>query len=172
MPRNKVQRAGRMTRLLGQNESLHYADARAFLSGDVALRALATILPHVNRHGAGKKRVNEALAVIDDAPDAQQLLLKAATTRAGYQREYHMDGGESMLGSLPPGMRLAMEMALHSDDERRAMEGELQELEARWRDAETIAKISDGLLVPESVDNRHHALREKQPEAFEKHGTE
>jgi hypothetical protein len=42
-------------------------------------------------------------------------------------------------------------MALHEDAERRALEGELEELERAWRDAEEIAGISDDLLLPESV---------------------
>ena len=49
------------------------------------------------------------------------------------------------MGVLPPHLRLAMEMALHDDDERRAMEGELAALEARWREADEIAKIADAL---------------------------
>jgi hypothetical protein len=42
--------------------------------------------------------------------------------------------------------RLALEMAANEDTERRALEGELAELEAAWRDAEEIAAIADTLL--------------------------
>jgi hypothetical protein len=56
--------------------------------------------------------------------------------------------------------RLAFEMALHEEAERRAMQGELAELERAWRDAEEIAKIADDLLVPASVDKRISELRE------------
>ena len=42
--------------------------------------------------------------------------------------------------------RLALEMAAHEDAERRALEGELAELEAAWRDAEEIAAIADALF--------------------------
>jgi hypothetical protein len=42
--------------------------------------------------------------------------------------------------------RLALEMAANEDSERRAMEGELAELEAAWREAEEIAAIADNLL--------------------------
>jgi hypothetical protein len=38
---------------------------------------------------------------------------------------------------------LALEMALHEESERRALEGELALLEAAWRDAERIAHIAD-----------------------------
>jgi len=41
--------------------------------------------------------------------------------------------------------RLALEMAANEDVERRALEGELAELEAAWREAEEIAAIADAL---------------------------
>jgi hypothetical protein len=41
--------------------------------------------------------------------------------------------------------RLALEMAANEDVERRALEGELAELEAAWREAEEIARIADAL---------------------------
>jgi hypothetical protein len=40
---------------------------------------------------------------------------------------------------------LAFEMALHEEAERRALEGELAQLEAAWREAEEIADIADRL---------------------------
>jgi hypothetical protein len=46
--------------------------------------------------------------------------------------------------------RLALEMALHEESERRAMEGELGELQAMWREAEEIAEIADRL--PDALD--------------------
>ena len=42
--------------------------------------------------------------------------------------------------------RLAIEMALQEDAERRAMEGELADLERAWQQAEEIAAIADNLL--------------------------
>ena len=42
--------------------------------------------------------------------------------------------------------RLALEMAAHEDAERRALDGELAELESAWRDAEQIAAIADALF--------------------------
>ena len=52
------------------------------------------------------------------------------------------------LFGLDPIQRLALEMALHEDVERAALEGELGELERAWQEAEEIAGISDNLLVP------------------------
>jgi hypothetical protein len=51
------------------------------------------------------------------------------------------------LPHLPVVDRLALEMAANEETERRALEGELQQLEAAWREAEEIAAIADGLLT-------------------------
>jgi hypothetical protein len=60
---------------------------------------------------------------------------------------------------LPAAQRLALEMALHEEAERRALDGELAELETAWRDAEEIAAIADNLLVPASVDEEFRKLK-------------
>jgi hypothetical protein len=55
--------------------------------------------------------------------------------------------------------RLAFEIALGDDDERRVADGELVFLETAWREAEEIAAIVDDLLLPASVTAwlRQHA---------------
>ena len=58
------------------------------------------------------------------------------------------------LHRLPRDLRLALEMALHEDTERRALEGELAILEAAWREAEEIAAIADNLFAPALPDRR------------------
>jgi len=55
--------------------------------------------------------------------------------------------------------RLALEMALHEETERAALQGELAALESAWRDAEEIAGISDSLLVPADVDAKFTKLK-------------
>ena len=52
---------------------------------------------------------------------------------------------------MPHHTRLAFEMALHEEEERRALEGELWRLERAWREAEEIAAIADDLLLPEGA---------------------
>ncbi len=42
--------------------------------------------------------------------------------------------------------RLALEMAAHEESERRALDGELAELAAAWREADEIAAIADALI--------------------------
>jgi hypothetical protein len=58
-----------------------------------------------------------------------------------------------MIQKLPYPVRLALEMATHEEAERRALEGELAELERAWREAEEIAEISDNLLIPSTIDD-------------------
>jgi hypothetical protein len=43
-------------------------------------------------------------------------------------------------------------MALHEEQEMRAMMGELVELELAWREAEEIAGISDDMFVPKATE--------------------
>ena len=72
-------------------------------------------------------------------------------------------GGQWSTGlfGLDPVQRLALEMALHEDAERAALEGELGELERAWQEAEEIAGISDNLLLPESLTGALDKLRRK-----------
>jgi hypothetical protein len=56
-------------------------------------------------------------------------------------------------------VRLALEMAAHEEQERRALEGELAQLETAWKEAEEIAAISDTLLVPSGVEEWLRKLR-------------
>ena len=60
---------------------------------------------------------------------------------------------------MPGPTRLALEMSLHEERERRALEGELWILEQAWREAEEIAAIADDLLLPAHTD-----------EFFDRHG--
>jgi hypothetical protein len=54
--------------------------------------------------------------------------------------------------SLMPVERLALEMAVHEEAERRALEGELAKLAAEWKEAEEVAAIADDMFVTPTVD--------------------
>lgn len=58
------------------------------------------------------------------------------------------------LWSLPPQVRLALLMATHEQREREWMEGELALLEREWRDADRLAKISDGMALDAVTNGR------------------
>jgi len=65
---------------------------------------------------------------------------------------------------MPLVVRLALEMAAHEEPERRALEGELAELEAAWRDAEELAAISDALSAPAAVERKLSGLQAARAE--------
>ncbi len=65
------------------------------------------------------------------------------------------------LHSLAPRERLAVEMAVHEESERLAMQGELHALERAWRDAEEIAKIADDMFLPANTDEDLERLRHR-----------
>jgi hypothetical protein len=123
------------------------------LNGEAALRALAQIMPVINKDGANKRVVQEAVAQVEEV--SQPFGLIALTTEK--VRKDTMSPGYLVTAPLP--LRLALEMALHEDDERRALEGELEVLEERWREAEEIAAIADSLTLPAGTEERLTALK-------------
>jgi hypothetical protein len=120
------------------------------LHGDAALAAARVVLPLINQAGGKPKVVRDAVARLDGNADIGLAFARTASTATN-------PGGR--LARLSQAQLLALEMALHEADERRALEGELAELEQRWRDAEEIAAIADSLLLPESVTDRLHRAR-------------
>ena len=57
-------------------------------------------------------------------------------------------GVPGYIDKMPAPTKLALEMSLHEEQERRALEGELWLLEWAWEEAEEIADISGNLLLP------------------------
>ena len=99
--------------------------------------------------------MREAVRELDTVSSLDTMLREAATRRL-YNNTIP---GENLVAGLPAPIRLALEMVLHGNDERRALEGEMAALEARWRDAEEIAGIADSLVQPPDIDARLDALR-------------
>ncbi len=63
--------------------------------------------------------------------------------------------------ALPLVDRLALEMAAHEESERRAMTGELAELEEAWRSAEEIAEIADAMFDDEELETFKREVLER-----------
>jgi hypothetical protein len=127
------------------------------------MQSAATILPHVNYMGASTEEVELAVRFVEVVPDLGQHFMNFARQMEAappYSREQGTWG--LSLTSVPPAMRLALEMISHEDQERRALEGELHELEAMWREAEEIASISDNLFLPRGVTEFLRKNKEKQ----------
>jgi hypothetical protein len=115
------------------------AHARAVLNRAMVL---------VNRKGASRTLVGDAVRLLERARSADAYLRQAALRGGVLGRRNGMESRQ-----LDPVAALALEMALHDEQERQAMEGELAGLQAAWREAEEIAAIADalpdGLAPPE-----------------------
>jgi hypothetical protein len=131
-------------------------DAHAEFRDDAARAVLARALPMVNREGASKNEVKAAVEVLAQATSAEAYIRDVARNRGTL-------GGRQVPGArklTPTGLRV-LEMALHEEQERRAMDGELAALEEMWRQAEEIAAIADRLPdgVPAPEPPRLHPPR-------------
>jgi hypothetical protein len=151
-------------------------DNRRSFEGAEAERIASIVMPQVNRFGGSKGTVRDAVAQIDERGSSEKFLddlpsFARVVTRmdapartrifarpASHSKAHLLESG---LYALPAAHRLAFEMALHEESERRALNGELAALEAAWRDAEEIAAISDSLLIAPDVDAEFDRLREK-----------
>ena len=111
-------------------------------------RSSTACLASANRFGAPTSQVQDAVRRVEDYGDAATYL--RAMSGLGDARNSRFVSLLNLwrrLGTLRLSSTecLALEMALHEESERRALEGELALLEAAWRDAEEIARISDAL---------------------------
>jgi hypothetical protein len=124
-------------------------------SGAEAQRVAGLVMPKLNSSGGGKAAVQEAVREIESAGGSDAYIAGLASRAPLSSRALTLqDGRAALLGRLPTSARLALEMALHEEQERRALEGELKGLELAWREAEEVAAISDDLLLPPGVRQR------------------
>jgi hypothetical protein len=127
---------------------LAHTNGCALLKDQTAAEALWRLMPRVNPNGGPRGTVASAVASIDEAGTASGFL-RTLTHRSA------LEGREApSLNALPAASRLAVEMAINEETERRMLAGELSVLEAAWRQAEEIAAIADDLLLPDSVTDR------------------
>ena len=124
-----------------------------FFRGAEAARIAGVMMPRVNATGARPAVVQQAVAELDSAggPEAYMSNLLRNPPRRSHTRKQFLEPQAFQLGKLAVPSRLALEMALHEEQERRALEGELKALELAWQEAEEVAAIADDLLLPERV---------------------
>jgi hypothetical protein len=150
---------------------LRFKNGHQMFIGREAERIAAIVVPKVNRFGGSKAAVADAVREIEAEGGPQAFVSRVsrnshAMTRpmvpgprgrrwGGAQTSFSKFG----LFGLPESQRLALEMALHEESERRALDGELGDLERAWREAEEIAGISDNLFVPAAVQGSMEQLR-------------
>ena len=128
------------------------------LRGNDATAVMRWALPRINRAGASRAVVADGVGLIESAGAPDRFGAWAVTQLPRWNtRQTFGDNGD--MQHIPPAARLAFEMALHEDTERRALDGELHELEDAWRDADAIARIADTLLQPAALDARIAAIR-------------
>lgn len=158
--------------------NLRYAGGQTYFEGAQAMHVASRIVPAANRFGGSKQNVATAVDQIEREGSAEAFLerlasVAAVTTRPRFgvtspprrQRRFQRWNNDWNTGifAMNTVQRLALEMALHEEGERAAMEGELHTLEAAWREAEEIAAISDSLLLPSTVDQAFEEIKRRTP---------
>jgi len=116
--------------------------------GAEAEKAAMVLLPALNRMAGTRKAIQEAVLAIEAAGHPEAYLAQVTGSLPRSDLLTGMPRNHARAERLPVGTRLAVEMALHEEQERRALAGELIELELAWREAEEVAAIADNLFVP------------------------
>ena len=146
---------------------LRYKNGQSRFEGPEAMRIAAMVVPVVNRFGGSRQTVAAAVNEIEQVggPErfVEQLAGRAAATtavraRPNRRRRRGRIGSTGLYG-LAAVDRLALEMALHEEAERKAMAGELSLLELAWRGAEEVAAIADDMFVPAGVRSALERMR-------------
>lgn len=139
----------RYLRVLRQGNGEWALDTQAgtVFSGATLPQALCLVLPFMGRWSGSEEHQRGAVQLIQSAGGSE-----------GYIAGLHRRNLET-LWSWTRSERLALEMASNEDVERRALEGELRLLLAAWREAEELARIVDGLLVPLPIEERLRQLK-------------
>jgi hypothetical protein len=133
--------------------------ARQVFQGDEALRHARRLLPAINSSGGSRRAVQDAVGLLAEGDRSRELV--ATLVRSAQFGRY---GKTKPVAKMSGTTRLALEMALHEETERQAIEGELETLEAAWREAEEIASIADNMFMPDGIERklREMKAREKQ----------
>jgi hypothetical protein len=139
----------------GRRTAMTHDGPPPILTGADAVHALSILLPKLNAAGAGRRRVQEAVGLIEGAGSPERFFREVEH----YARSRGF--GYNPLRGLPIELRLGLEMAANEDHERAALEGELALLEDAWKEAEALAAIADDLSLSESVRQRLASLRRR-----------
>jgi hypothetical protein len=128
------------------------------------LRLLSAVLPRLNWRGATPAEIATATEMVD----AEEAFAGDAERRGGkpmpaWQRLAVVNWPrDDLLVSMEPVARLAFEMAVTEELERRELAGEAEAVEGDWRAAEEVARIADSMFLPHFVTDwldRHAAPR-------------
>lgn len=115
-------------------------ETRALLTGPDGRAAAALILPHLNPLGGDSRTVQGAVDWLQAVGGPERALHSFARTRLV---RAPLDNVDRSLITIYPEARLALEMALHEEEEYRALRGELTILRWAWAREEQLAAIAD-----------------------------
>lgn len=128
-----------------------FPDPEVVLAGADACLVAAIVLPRLNADGGDAGTVADATSWLAGAGGPGHAFRTFA-------RSHHvrpaLENHRGLLATMHPGVRLALEMALHEDEERKALAGELSVLAWAWRREERLAAIADRLGIPESIERQ------------------
>lgn len=138
------------------------------ISGTRAERALVNLLPVWNGSVGSSKTVSAAVDEVERHQSIAELIRAAPKIPKPGAFQAATSFGFGLAQQFNGPSRLALEMMLHEESERRALEGELKELEQRWKEAEEIAAISDSLTLPLAATEKIDMLkgRDDRPTDF------
>ena len=131
----------------GYRLEVRKGEKKEWFEGAEAERMIGVIMPKMNRMGGKKRTIQDAVAEIEHHGHPDEFL-SDVVTGARFRDEMGIPG---YVNKMPGPTKLALEMALHEEQERLALEGELWRLERAWEEAEEIAAISDSLLLPAGI---------------------
>ncbi len=133
------------------------------LQGAEAMRIAGLVLPKMNYMAGSKRTVADAVEQIETVGDPMAFLEQVPhDLYLKDSRERVKPKKQGLIKNLPKPTKLALEMALHEEQERRALAGELRDLEATWRAEEEVAQIADDLLVPKEVEEDMARLKARR----------
>ena len=145
---------------LGFKVEVRKGKKKEWFEGAEARRVVGAILPRMNAMAGKTSTIRDAVDEIEHAGHPEEYL-RGIAAADGFRDKKGIPG---YINKMPKPTKLALEMALHEEHERRALQGELWLLEKAWEEAEEIAAISDSLLLPEGADTFLDEHREESPE--------
>ena len=124
-------------------------ETKEWFEGAEAERLVGQIIPKLNRMGGKRRTVQDAVSEIEHHGHPDDFLADVVTGNRFQDKK----GVPGYINQMPAPTKLALEMALHEEQERQALDGELWRLERAWQEAEEIAAISDSLLLPTGTED-------------------
>jgi len=151
----------------GWSVYVKHAKGEETFEGEEAVRVTGLLLPGLNEMIGTKPVIQEAVDRIEETGDPEAYLNTVSDEvrrQVVRDRDALFKKKPGLINRLPKPTKLAIEMAVHEEHERRALAGELLALETAWREAEEIAQIADDMFVPQETTDfiaRHRQVTEQ-----------